>query len=190
MPAANFPAFDDNIMKCMAPEEIRAWLATHQIAADPYAGGTAPSHYIQFYAPLRHRQLEAFIRHYFHRIANTDEAIVQIVDWSPYEASEMLTIAALRATSGESRPLIVCPGHLLSEEEREFGIALFGLAASYLWKAYLYSPSSRSTLYNWEGEIFDFWTDSTEVVTEMQEMLKEFCLSETTETESSDSPNR
>jgi hypothetical protein len=84
--------------------------------------------------------------------------------------------------------LIDSPGHIFIPSENEIGVALFALSASFAWSSYVYSPHHRSTLYNWEGEVFDFWTDSAEVVSEMKLILKQFDLPETNQGEKDSSP--
>ena len=91
----------------------------------------------------------------------------------------MLAIQEIRALHGERRNLIECPGHLLDAGKAETGIALVSLSASFSWSCYLYSPLANSTLYNWEGEIFDFWTDGDAAFAAMKEILMELSLEET-----------
>ena len=79
--------------------------------------------------------------------------------------------------------LIDSPGHIITPSEKKIGISLFALSASFAWSSYIYSPHHRSTLYNWEGEVFDYWTDSAEVVSEVKLILEQFDLSETNQGE-------
>ena len=90
-----------------------------------------------------------------------------------------MDIAEIRESRSERRSLIEAPGHELTPEEIELGVSLFSLSASFDWTAYLYSPLNRSTLYNWEGELFDFWTDSEGSFAEMDRILKQFELEKT-----------
>jgi hypothetical protein len=103
-----------------------------------------------------------------------------MTDWGLFQPSEMISILGIRLAQGDARKLIEAPGHCLGSDESEPGIALFSLSASYAWSSYLYSPIHRSTLYNWEGEIFDYWTDSIEALEEMKLLLTQFDLEETT----------
>jgi hypothetical protein len=166
-------------MKCVTEVEARNWLGSYLIPPATYSGNATPAHYIQFAAPRPHPHPEAFTRDYFERLIPTGERLFHIVDWALSQPSERLTVAALRVASHEERSLLETPGHILTEAEGELGVALFGLTAGYQWTAYLYSPIGHSTLYNWEGEMFDFWTDSADACQEMKEMLEDFGLSET-----------
>lgn len=167
----------------MTDTEISNWLRERSIPEDPYHGVTAPSHYLQFYAPSTHRQLDAFVRHYYEHIIPDSESMVHMTDWGLYEPSEMIAIMGIRSSHEEKRFLIDAPGHCLIPAEREVGVSLYSLSASFAWSSYLYCPTQRSTLYQWEGEIFDFWTDSMAVIDELKLSLKHFGFVETSTVE-------
>lgn len=167
-------------MQCATESEIDNWLNERAIPKDPYYGEAAPEFYLQFHAPPKYRWLDAFTRHYYERIIPESESLIHITDCALYQPSEMIAITGIRRSRGEDRLLIEVPGHSLILEEVELGISLFSLAASFAWSSYLYSPANRSTLHNWEGEIFDFWTDSKQCLAEMGVILREFDLEETT----------
>ncbi len=166
-------------MKCVTNSEIDDWLSQRSIHKDPYHGESSPAFYLQFYAPRNHRTIDAFTRHYYERIIPDSDALVHMTDWGLYQQSEMNQILGIRSSRDKNRLLIDAPGHIVSSAEREIGISLFSLTASFAWSSYLYSAQNHSTLFNWEGEIFDFWTDSERVVTAMKLMLHQFDLVET-----------
>ena len=168
-------------MKCVTENEIQTWLESRSIPKQRYQSSSAPEFYLQFYAPQNHTKLDAFIREYYRLIVLNCDSLVQITDWSLYQQSEMIAVDGIRSSHGEDRTLIDAPGHSLGPNEAEIGISLFSLSASYGWSSYLYASLNHSTLYNWEGDIFDFWTDSEEMLQEMNLILKQFELSETTE---------
>ncbi|WP_018970408.1 hypothetical protein [Rubritalea marina] len=177
-------------MRCVTESEITEWLRERSIPKDPYHGDAAPRHYLQFYAPSTYQQQDALARHYYERIIPDSDSLIHMTDWSLYQQSEMIAIAGIRSSRGEDRMLIDSPGHTLMPSEKEIGISLFALSASFAWSSYVYSSLYRSTLYNWEGEIFDFWTDSAETVSEVKLILKQFDLSETNQGEQCAAPNR
>lgn len=123
--------------------------------------------------------LDAFTRHYYEQIIPASHTTVRMTDWSQYQPSEMIAILGIRSNANELRKLIEAPGHHLTPEESETGISLFSLSASFGWSSYLYSPTHRSTLYNWEGSIFDFWTDSRAAIENLKSLLKQFGLDQT-----------
>ena len=166
-------------MRCVTDSEITNWLHERSIPKDPYLGDTAPQHHLQFYAPSTYRQLDALARHYYERIIPDSDSLIHETDWSSYQQSEMIAILGLRSSRGDDRMLIDAPGHILTPSDKEIGISLFALSASFAWSSYLYSSRHHSTLHNWEGDIFDFWTDNVSSFSEMKLMLKEFELSET-----------
>jgi hypothetical protein len=167
-------------MRCLTNHEVSGWLEARAISQDPYHNDESPIHYVQFHAPTLYLDLDAFTRHYFKRIIPGSESLVHITDWGLYQSSEMIAISGIRCSFDEKRNLIDAPGHQLDQKETELGISLFSLSASFAWKAYLYSTNEKTTLYNWEGALFDFWTDSDSALAEMRAILKEFNLKETT----------
>jgi hypothetical protein len=91
----------------------------------------------------------------------------------------MRLIDLVRTTHGERRPLIDAAGHLFPTDEKDDLVGLFSLTVAYYWSAYLYFPSSKTTLFNWEGEIFDFWTDDPNCYAKLLELQKSFHLKKT-----------
>ena len=166
-------------MRCVTDSQIFDWLSERSISIDPYHGAVTPRYYLQFYAPARHSELDALARHYYGRIIPDLDSLVHLTDWSAYQESEMITMKGIRSGRGEERPIIEAPGHILPPGDSETGVALFGLSVAFGWSAYLYSSMDRSSLYNWEGEILDFWTESKLAFNEMKLILKKFNLSET-----------
>jgi len=155
------------------------WLAERSIPKDPYRGDISPAFHLRFQAPSSHRQLDALSRHYYDRIIPESESLVHMADWGLYEQSDMIAITGIRSSRSEDGLLIDAPGHVLTIGQSDIGIALFGLSASFAWTSYVYSAHNHSTLLNWEGDIFDFWSDSEEALSEMRVILEQFDLSET-----------
>jgi hypothetical protein len=170
-------------MRCLTDKEVSEWLLEHSVPEDPYRGESSPAYYVQFYAPSAHRHLDAFVRNYHSLIIPDSESMIHMTDWGLYQPSQMIAIMGIRSSSDENRRLIHAPGHLLAPEEAETGVALFSLSASFAWSSYLYCPKQRSTLYNWEGDIFDFWTDCDATMEEMRLLLARSELAETTQGE-------
>jgi hypothetical protein len=166
-------------MKCIDENQIAEWLHQRSIHKDPYHGDAAPAFYLQFYAPKGNSLIDGLIRHYYDQILHRADSMIHMTDWETIEQSQMMTISKIRSSHGEERCLIDAPGHILTWKEKELGISLFHLSASFGWSSYLYSPQDHSTLFNWEGEIFDFWTDRIDAITEMKLMLHHWDLTET-----------
>ena len=170
-------------MRCVVDNEITEWLGERSIPIDPYHRGSSHRHYLQFYSPSDHPKTDAFVRHYYERIIPDSETLVHVTDWAQYQESEMIAVLGIRSSRSEASMLIDAPGHILPSSEKEIGIALFGLSTSFEWSSYLYSASSDTTLFNWEGDLFDFWTDSEQGFVEMKLMLKQFDLAQTSDGE-------
>ena len=101
----------------------------------------------------------SFVREFLDLVQS--EILIHVTDWPAYLPAEMITVCALRRYCwDESRSLLEAPGHLFQSSETEQLIALYGTVGNFEWNAYLYTPNDQATIYNWEGEICDFWTNN------------------------------
>ncbi len=167
-------------MTCLSEVEVESWLQHRSIPHAPYHGESAPRYYTQFYTPVGHRAMDAFTRDYYTQIIGEGDTLVHVTDWSLYTESDMISVKAIRNyATEEPRPLVDAPGHIICFSDMEIGVSLFGLAGTFEWSAYVYSERNNSILFNWEGEIFDFWTDCKEVHNKLEAILLRFSLSET-----------
>jgi hypothetical protein len=172
-------------MQTLGDTEIKTWLRDRGLTAIlDHSSESSNQLYLQFRAPVAHRHTEAFIRCLLEMTMPCANALIHISDWPLYQPSEMLTIQALRATCGENRRLIDSPWHVIPSTEAELGISLFSLTVSYQWNAWLYLQNGATTLYNWEGELFDFWTTDRETYTKLANLVRDFNLATTTQSES------
>ena len=167
-------------MQCLTENEISHWLRERGIPEAPYHQVPPTSFYLQFFTPPN-QSLSAFFRQYWALVIGGETALVHITDWGLYTASEMIPLMGIRALHSETRTLIDAPGHLLETHESETVISLMTLTTFFAWSSYWYSPSGHSILYNWEGDIFDFWTDDAAKMEMMKRLLVDFDLRETTE---------
>jgi hypothetical protein len=145
-------------MRCLTGPEQEQWLSKNELLGKPYGTDKAPANYIQFRAPIRLPQIQAFTHNLVDLFWPEREALVAVEDWGLYEPYEMLIVDALRGSHGEKRPLIEASGHCFDFTEKNELIALFSLTTAFNWTAYLYFPASKVTLLNWEGALFDFWS--------------------------------
>ncbi len=144
-------------MKCLTQLEIAFWLDAHCVTPEPYGHQRPPAHYLQFKHPVQPVANSEFIRQFLN--ATSGEVLIHITDWPAYKPDEMAVANALRRQCNETRNLIDAAGHLFAPNESELAIAMFGHTGNYEWNAYLYTPNDMATLYNWEGELYDCWTN-------------------------------
>lgn len=172
-------------MKCLTPEEISCWLRKHGQIEEPYRAlsDDAPSFHAQCYAPEKFGAVECFVRTVFTEVILDGDVLIQISDWYPYENCSEFITNAIRSACGEKRPIDATPGHLASEDEREQAIALFTLAVGFRWQCYVYGTREKTVLFNWEGDIFDFWSDSEAKVLHFKRLMQNFHLPEVPDTE-------
>ena len=155
-------------------------MAGHSLPDSPYEhGGEAFKFFLQFHAPKTLRSTECFTEALLDCAGTGGEVMMTVVDTeSPYEYEERL-FNRLRFPLGEPKSIMEAPAHLFAANQLADLIPIFSLTVGWQWEAYLHMARSRTVLLNWEGEIFDFWTDDDPVFSGLVGMLKTFGLNET-----------
>lgn len=161
-------------------EEHAAWLATQNLPAKPYEhGGGKFEFYIQFYAPTRFRATECFTEGLLSVAAEKGELLLSVTDMvTPYDYEEQL-FDRIRFCGAASAPAADSYAHLFAADEIRDSIPMFSLTVGWQWSTYLHMPHTRTVVLNWEGTIFDLWTDDPQVFSDMPQMLQNFELSTT-----------
>ncbi len=166
-------------MRCLTDSEQREWLIKNGQIENPYGNNSSSGKfYHQFCTPTRLAAIESFSDSYLN-LWKDGEALLVVTDWALYQPYEMRLFELARRAHGENRNLIEATGHIFSIEEKDDLTALFSLTVAYQWKAYLYLPLAKTTLFNWKGEVFDFWTDNFDNSTELLDLQKAFRLKKT-----------
>ncbi len=168
-------------MKHLTDNEISEWYSENGMSVDPYSENDDSRLYVQFYQPEDYKKKEAFSRSVLELTKGTGTSLFHVKDWDHYTESQMIAIDAIRAQDGEKRKLIEAPGRILSEGEEEIGALLLSLTSSFGWTSYLHCPGRKVSLLNWEGEIYDFWTESSETMSKMSDLIDRFNLKKTNE---------
>jgi hypothetical protein len=167
-------------MRILSSTELAAWMTANKLPSEPYAqGGEAFAFYLQFHAPQSFRSIECFIEALLHHAGTGGETMVTVVDTVNLYDYEYRFFEKLRFPAGETKSILEAPAHLFSAHEFTDVIPMFSLTVGWQWQAYLHMPRSRSVLFNWEGELFDLWTDDRAVLTGVRELLERFGLRET-----------
>jgi len=161
-------------MKCLTQQEIARWLTEQCVTPSPYGSAKSPTHYLQFKFPKGPVANTSFIRQFLK--LTSGDILVHVTDWPTYKRAEMAVVNALRHEWGESRNLIDAPGHLFPANESGLATALFGHTGNFAWNAYLYLPGDLATLYNWEGELYDFWSNDAATQLALERLTGEFGL--------------
>jgi hypothetical protein len=165
-------------MRFLTPGEISEWIKANDLIEDPYTGESEPRFHAQCYAPDTYFAVEYFLRTVFGQLLAEGELLIHVSDWEPSEPCRDFATNALREKLGETRPIDETPGLLINRSSDEVAIALFAQCACFKWKSFVYSTCDRATLYNWEGDIFDFWTDSEAKLSEFRSLMQNFQLAE------------
>jgi hypothetical protein len=165
-------------MQGLTPGQITAWLSSHGQIEDPYLSDRQPLFRVQCYAPRAYQATECFVEVICDQLMNEGELLVHITDAFPSKPCRDLMTTALRREFGEERSIEDAPGFLAQRSEMWHAVALFSLCCCFEWKGYVYGIQNQMTLYNWEGEILDFWTDSEIKRDQFREIMRNFKLEE------------
>ncbi len=160
-------------MKFLTPEECPKWLKNAGINHDPFREAGEASHRFMTGGLKDVRGSIAFARNLLREIAPQGDHLLEITDWSLYQEDEMAVVQSVRASFGETRWLIKSPGHLFSASDLDLCVGLFALTIEYGWSSYIYILKPRLTVFNREGEMFEFWSEDTKTI----ELVKEFSRS-------------
>ena len=168
-------------MRVLNQQETTYWLEQRGHVEDPHFSldfGNLPEGYFhaQRYAPPAYGTIESFTDQYLSEVVPDGELLLQIVEWDVWCDPRAYVIKCLLPTFDEAVPYRQMGGFLFEKSERAKGVALFSLTMSFMWKSYLYAESDRGALYNWEGEIFDFYTSSVTKLQEMEKLFRQFNL--------------
>jgi hypothetical protein len=166
-------------MKCLTNTEQNEWLTRRAIVERPYGTNEASKHYVQFYSPKNFRGIESFTHHLSDLFLAGSEALLVFEDWPFYQPYEMRLVDHVRSAFGEKRNLIDAPGHLFTAEEGDDLIGLFSLGVAFEWTSYLYFAKNKATVLNWEGVIFDFWTEDERSLDDLLKLMGDFKLEKT-----------
>lgn len=151
-----------NSMQCLTNPELISWLCDHSIPREPYENRPEQAFFLQFSAPRSREDMHDFLTAYYASVIGATESVVQLVEWIQSEPPGD-RIFAIRRQHGDSRFFSDAPSHRFDATESKVAVELAATAAFGSLSTYVYSAPDRSTLYLWEGDIFDFWTDSREV---------------------------
>jgi hypothetical protein len=166
-------------MRILSLTEQAAWMACRGLPANPYErGGEKFEFYLQFYAPKTLRSTECFTEGVVNFAGSGDEIMLTVVDTEMPDDYEERLFNRLRFPVSEPKEIMESPAHLFDTEELRDVIPIFSLTVGWQWEAYLHMPRSRTVLLNWEGDIFDVWTDEQSVFSGISGMLQTFGLKE------------
>lgn len=170
-------------MKGLTDREISGWLQSHGLIEDPYLRGREPAYRVVGRASGIYARMEGFLEVICDQLMSEGDLLIHITDsFSPRESRNYIA-SAVRQKAGELRSIEDAPGMLVNRSEVDHAVAQFALCCCFGWKSYLYGTRDRMTLYNWEGEIFDFWTDSEQKRDEFRRIMKNFELEEVPDNE-------
>ena len=170
-------------MKCLTASECSEWLRSQKMIEAPYGKSSPAGCFYERFVPPANVRL--FAQNIFYWFGNFDAALLQMTDWDTRQpdeiADEMALITAIRRSHGESRWLIKAPGHLFEFKERDELVGMFYLIIMFQWSCYIYLPSRKTTILNWEGALGDLWSFDSEHFAGFAAIKTKFQLKEKTD---------
>jgi hypothetical protein len=163
-------------MRCLTPSEISQWLSAANQIENPYSGEAEPDFHVQFYPSKNYSGIECFVSCFLDQVVTHGDLLVVISDPGPSQPCQRFVSDAIRKTCSEDLPIDQAPGYSVKMSEREKALAVFSLTACFGWKCFLYGSHDQITLYNWEGDVFDFWTSSQTTYDQVLGILRNFEL--------------
>jgi hypothetical protein len=168
-------------MRVLTQLETQQWLQKHGHVEDPHVNldlNKLPSNYShsQRYSPSAYGTIESFTDQYLSEITPEGDWLLQITVWDVWCDSRGYIIKSLLPTFDEACAYRQMGSFLFNSAERPKAIAIFSLTSCFMWKSYIYGEFDQSVLYNWEGEIFDFWTTSAIKFKQVDKLFKQFNL--------------
>jgi hypothetical protein len=166
-------------MKCLTPVEISVWLRNTGQVADPRSKGKKSAYHITFNAPpdYNYQAFESYWECIIGQVVMTGDLLIVVADADPSLPCQDFIHDAIRKTANERRSVLEAPGYSIDYNEREKAIALLSLSSCFGWKCYLYANHDQTAFLNWEGKIFDFWTDSESKKDTVEQIMQNFGLS-------------
>ncbi len=154
-------------------------MLSNDLPARPYQeGDDVFEYFLQFHAPKTLSSIQCFTDALIALAGTGSEVMMTVIDTeSPYDY-EARFFSKLRFPVGEPKSIVEAPAHLFQPDELSDLVPMFSLTVGWHWEAYLHMQRTRTVLLNWEGEIFDLWTNDQGVFSGVAGMLQTFGLSE------------
>jgi hypothetical protein len=166
-------------MKALTFEESNDWLASVGVKHDPFREKAKGAQYYLTGAltDVSRSVSFAFVRNLLvYGLMPSGDVLLRISDWSLYQKDEMSVIDSFRSSFGECRSLNEANGHLFASAEMDHCVGLFNLTFAYGWSSYLYIFNPSLTFFNWEGEMFEFWSEQKDPIILVQKYCQKHNL--------------
>lgn len=171
----------ENNPQYLTTSECTEWLRQHRITEAPYGKFTLFKN--KYCCQYRVLNKEDFASEAVGRLASFKEALLVIVDWhfhwveddeDPwiyYKAHQIPFIKMAQSLISQYKPIPYKGFGLLYLNKREEIISHIKVAIEMGWSVYLYPDSADTTLYFWEGDIMDIWSNSKTIFSEFKKLV-------------------
>jgi hypothetical protein len=128
-------------MKCFTDSECAAWLMAKGFEMADREPVVADGYEICFQMPAEARTQRMLARDLAAWLGEGESTLLWLKDWRFHKPDEMALLAGLRRGHDERRPLSEASGHLFDLAEKDELTAWIGLAMSFCWDGFLYTPA-------------------------------------------------
>lgn len=160
-------------MDTLTDQQCVHWLQAARIPIDPYSSLSEPIPFgrpVPFFEQVDLPSHRSPVFHQLIRSVPFESVLLHCTNWDLHYPGEIEVIEAIRKSAGERRMLKETPGHLFGKGEEDLLAGMLAIMKYFAWSAYLYFDNA-TTLYCWEGEIFDLWAYEEESFMKVKEVF-------------------
>jgi hypothetical protein len=128
-------------MRCLTDSECVAWLVGKGFEMAKGSPVTAGGYEICFQMLVEARTQRMLARDLAGWLDSGESTLLWLKDWRFHKPDEMALISGLRRGHHEHRALEEASGHLFELAEKDELTAWIGLAMSFCWDGFLYTPA-------------------------------------------------
>ena len=162
-------------MKYISPQDASDWIRLHEIIESPYAIKPSNIPYKQYPAPKISSSLNPLVQ----RLVDSKKALLVFTDWSFYHPDDWQYYKPHQIGFVEAMKDIATQypdfskGLALIYEAAEHAelISHINVSLELGWSVYLYPETASATMYFWEGDLIDIWSDSKSILAEADRLL-------------------
>lgn len=135
-------------MRSLTRSDAEKWCRTQGAVPGPAGLPEPPGKPTSFGIPVDAGQRVALVARHLTEFRREGEVLVWFDDWSVWPSGERMHIfERLRASYGETRPLIEVPAFLFSSDEYEDMASFVTLGVLFLWDVHVVSTGARRLLF-------------------------------------------
>ena len=167
----------EHMPKYITATECTKWLHDHNMVESPYGLKENKSKYCDQYKITKREEFSSEI---IEQMGSFKDGLLVFMDWNFYHPEdwkyykpyELPFIEMVHTTTSKQNPSFdKGSGFLYADDQRIELISHIKLSIELGWSVYLYPDSATTTLFFWEGELMDVWSDSKIIFSNLKKLL-------------------